>query len=473
MNIVDHGARGDGATLNTGVIQGAIDRCHEQGGGTVLIPAGHFLTGSLVLKDNVELHLAQGAHLKGSNNPDDYPMLSHGDYFSRMDRGGYTALLYALDAENIAVTGHGTIDGRGAFPLQKAGPKSHDESRALNILFISCRNIRIEDLTLRNSGFWMQHYLNCEDLLIRGIRVWNHLKRNNDGLDLDGCRRVTVVDCVIDSDDDGLCFKSEGPAPCEDITVTNCIISSHCNAIKMGTGSMGGFKRIAVSNCIIRPSRDPASVFTYLPQGGISGISLEVVDGGTMEFVAIDNIVMQGVNVPLFIRLGNRGARYKPDAPKPPVGELRHVTLSNIMACDIGSFGSSITGIPDHFVENITLRNVQLFPKKGVGAGAYKTDVDERIDSYPEAIMWKNLPACGLYVRHVRGLTIDGFRLHLSHADDRAPLWADDVEDLRVKGAWITGPINAERPFVMIRDALNIDIQAPHQWRGELSAAIE
>lgn len=473
VDILDFGAKADGVTINTSAIQNAIDVCHQKGGGTVIVPAGDFLTGSLTLKDNIEFHLAHNAVLLGSTDPDDYPMRSHGDFFSRMDRGGYTALLYALDAENIAVTGHGTIDGQGAFLVQPSGPKSHDESRSRNILFISCRNIRVEDVTLRNSGFWMQHYLNCRDILVRGIRVWNHLRRNNDGIDFDCCQRAVVSDCVIDSDDDALCFKSEGPSPCEDITVTNCMISSHCNAIKMGTGSMGGFRRITISNCIIKPSLDPASAFTYLPWGGISGISLEIVDGGVMEFINIDDIVMQSVNVPLFVRLGNRGALYKPDAPTPSVGRLRHVSFSNIMAYETGAYGSSITGIPGHSVENITLRNIQIFPKAAVSASDYRTDVDERESSYPEGLMWGNLPACGLYLRHVRGLTLDGFHVHLPKPDDRSPIWADDVSDLFIRGAWISGAINPERPFVYTRDVPHPDIQPPRNWEGEITAPIE
>ncbi|MBN2022347.1 MAG: right-handed parallel beta-helix repeat-containing protein [Pirellulales bacterium] len=473
LDVTEFGARGDGTTLNTKAIQAAIDQAHQDGGGTVLVPAGQFVTGTLALKSNVELHLAHGAALLGSNDPDDYPMLSRGEYASRMDRGGWTALVYALEAENVALTGQGTIDGRGAFPLQKSGPKANDESRARNILFISCKRVRVTDLSLRDSGFWMQHYLNCEDVLIRGLRVWNQLMRNNDGIDLDGCRRVTMSDCIIDSDDDGLCFKSEGLAACEDIVITNCVISSHCNAIKMGTGSMGGFKRVTISNCVVKPSLDPRSVFKHLSPGGISGISLELVDGGVLESVSIDNVVMQGVKVPIYIRLAHRGARPSPDSPKPGVGTLRNVTLSNITAYETGSVGSSVTGIPGHCAENVTLRNIHIFPKAAVAAGQYKTDVKELADSYPEGTNWGNLPASGLFVRHVRGLLVDGFRLHLPEGEDRAPIWADDVEDLRVRDAWITGGANPDRPFVLTRDANGLDVQPPHGWSGKATAPVE
>ncbi|MBN2210215.1 MAG: hypothetical protein JW709_02360, partial [Sedimentisphaerales bacterium] len=142
LNITDLGAKGDGQNLNTEIIQKAIDQCHNDGGGTVMVPAGKFLTGSLELKSNVELHISHGATILGSTNPDDYPMLDMGKVANRMHRGGYTALIHAMEAENIAITGPGAIDGQGAWPRQKEGPKSNDESRTRNILFFSCKKIR-------------------------------------------------------------------------------------------------------------------------------------------------------------------------------------------------------------------------------------------------------------------------------------------------------------------------------------------
>ncbi len=473
IDITDLGAINDGQTLNTAVIQKAIDQCHTEGGGTVLIPAGRFLTGSVELKSNVELHVARGATLLGSTNPDDFPFLDKGKIANRMHVGGYTALIHALEAENIAITGKGVIDGQDAWLRLKEGPKSHKYSCTRNLLFFSCKKIRVTDVTLQNAGFWMQNYFNCDDVLIHGIRVWNQHRPCNDGIDLDGCRRVTISDCIIDADDDALCFKSESYIPCEDITITNCVLSSFCSAIKMGTGSMGGFKNITISNCAIKPSENRKPLYKRRPPGGRSGVSLEIVDGGVMENISVDNLVMRGITVPIFIRLGNRGAKPEPDAPAPPVGQLRNVSLSNIVAYDTGVMGSSVTGLPGHCAENITLRNIQIFPRSGVKAGDYMTDVDEMEKSYPDGDMWGNLPACGLYIRHVRGLQLDGFRLHLTEADDRVPIWADDVQNLRISQAWVTGEFNKDKPFILTRDVDTSDIEKPHGWTGAITASIK
>ena len=173
---------------------------------------------------------------------------------------------------------------------------------------------------------WMQHYLACENLRVTGIRVYNHANQNNDMIDIDGCRNVIVSDCYGDTDDDALTFKSTSEHACENITVTNCILSSHCNAIKCGTESTGGFKNFTISNCIIRPSDDKEPIFGK-PEG-ISGISLEIVDGGVMEGITISNISMDGPEVPIFIRLGNRARKHMTEAETPPVGQLSDVIIS-------------------------------------------------------------------------------------------------------------------------------------------------
>src|SRR5690606_11135092 len=115
----------------------------------------------------------------------------------------------------------------------------------------------------------------------------NHTNRNNDAVDIDGSRRVVISNSIFDTDDDGITLKSTGFAPTEDVTISNCVVSSFCNAIKAGTESYGGFRNISISNCIIKPSRSKSKPFFNTPRIGITGISLEIVDGGTMEGVTI------------------------------------------------------------------------------------------------------------------------------------------------------------------------------------------
>ena len=142
---------------------------------------------------------------------------------------------------------------------------------------MSCKYIRVEGIRLTNSPVWMQHYLNCEDVIVDKIEVYNHSNYNNDGIDIDGCRRFVLSNSIFDTDDDGITLKSTGMAPCEDVAITNCIVSSWCNAIKAGTESTGGFRNITISNCIIKPSRSKEKpIFNDYPSG-ITGITVGIV----------------------------------------------------------------------------------------------------------------------------------------------------------------------------------------------------
>src|SRR6185437_11854146 len=373
--ITAFGAHPGGTFLNTTAINKAIDACWRHGGGTVEVPAGVYRTGTIFMKDNVELHLDMGAVLVASTKLSDMPVQPPVAYRSQKDAPGWRALIYADSASNIAITGFGTIDGNGA--QQKPDPatslKGDLDGRPRNILFISCKHVRVEGIRMLNAGIWNQHYLNCEDVVVDKVNVYNHANRNNDGIDIDGCRRFTLSNSIFDTDDDGIVLKSTGPAGCEDVVITNCIVSSHCNAIKAGTESTGGFKNISISNCVIKPSRNQ-HLISGTP-GGIAGLSLEIVDGGVMDGVSISNITIVGTNCPLFVRLGNRARKHTKEAPEPPVGIMRNIVISNVVAYHTGNYCSSITGIPDHYVENLSLSNVQFYNVGGLKEGQYNPDI--------------------------------------------------------------------------------------------------
>jgi polygalacturonase len=428
--IVDFGAQSDTTKLSTYAINKAIRKCNTEGGGTVLIPAGMFKVGTITLLDNVELHLAHGATLFGSTDQKDFPRQKQPDYRSQKDQGGWYSLIYAEGANNIAITGSGTIDGQGKY--QKARPeciKGDRDGRARNILFISCKNVRVADVTLRNSGVWNQHYLNCEDVYLHNQTVWNHGNRNNDALDIDGCRRVNVSDCRYDSSDDGITLKSTGLAPCEDITISNCVVSSHCNAIKCGTESTGGFRNITITNCIVRPSRAKSKHVGYWE--GITGVSLEIVDGGTMEGIIVSNITIEETMAPIYLRLGHRARKHTKNASEPQVGSMRNINISNIVAYNTGNFSSSISGIEDANIENVMLNNILFVNKGGIHEGQFSPslkDVKENVKSYPQPTMWKELPCSGLFVRHTRNIQVNGISFVSQEADPRPVLLLDDVK---------------------------------------------
>jgi hypothetical protein len=468
-NIMDFGAVGDGAVINTGPINEAVKTCAAAGGGTVLIPPGKFVSGTITLLSGVELHLQRGATLLASTDRRDFPRQPQPSYRSLKDRGGWFALIYAAQASDIGITGAGTIDGNGA--LQQPDPSLFGgdlDGRPRNILLISCSMVRIEGVRMLNSGMWNQHYLDCQDLTIDRIAVYNHSNRNNDGLDLDGCRRVVVANSVFDSDDDGITLKSTGPAMTEDVVITNCIVSSFCNAIKAGTESTGGFRNIAISNCVVKPSRSLTHPIFNTPRHGITGISLEIVDGGLMDGVSISNIVIEGTECPLYIRLGNRARKYSADAPEPPVGAMRNLLLENIAARKTGNFSSSITAIPGHYIENVILRGIQFFNQGGLTKEEHLSDyesVPEDERGYPQPTVWGNLPSSLLFIRHVKNLLLADFQFGSELPDPRAPIVAVDASRLVIRNGMYTGKNQPEAPFLVENNTPHKKVELPFGWQ--------
>ena len=422
-NIVDYGAKNDTTVLSTEAIQRAIDACYGNGGGRVVVPTGSYKTGTLVLRSHVDLHLETGATLYGSTRLEDYRPLTT-NYLSLRTWGPTVQLIFADDADDVSISGRGTIDGRGsAFP--KLTWNDEGITRPHLLRFIRCRDVSITGVTLRNSGCWMQHYLACDRVQISGIKVFNRNNYNNDALDLDGCHDVTVSDMIADSDDDGITLKSTSPRLCENISIRGCIVSSHCNAIKLGTETNGGFRNINISDCIVKPSANQTSQFFGDPsKRGTSAISLEITDGGVMENVHVSNIVAEGTESPIFIRLGNRARGYAKDVPVTGVGYIRGIHLTDITVNNAGRTGCSITGLPGHAVEDVWLSNITIHQQGGCKAIAIPDD--EKEADYPEATMWGPLPAKGFFVRHARNVNFNNVSITTAEPDERPDFVRED-----------------------------------------------
>lgn len=436
-NIMSYGAVSDTSRLSTDAINHAVADCSSKGGGRVVIPAGAFKSGTIVLKDNVELYLESGAYLYASTHKADFPRQPQPAYHSQKDAGGWFALLYAADAHHISISGKGTIDGQGAAQQPQLLQTGGDlDGRPRNILFISCRNVKVEGITMRNAGIWNQHYLDCEDVQVDHITVYNHCNRNNDGIDIDGCRRFILSNSIIDSDDDAIVLKSTGKARCEDVVVSNCIVSSFTNAIKCGTESTGGFKNINIGNCVVKRSVSALPPVFGRTNIGITGISLEIVDGGKMDGVQVHDIVIEATECPVYVRLGNRARRHVPDAPPPPIGTMRNISLSHITAYHTGNYCSSITGVPGGHIENISLDHIRFVNKGGVRKGDYLpsfSQVTEDEKGYPEPTVWNNLPAYGFFIRHVRNVTLSDISLGSEITDPRPPVMGMDIERIAIR----------------------------------------
>ncbi|MFA5848962.1 MAG: glycosyl hydrolase family 28 protein [Bacteroidales bacterium] len=442
VDVVSMGAKGDGKTVNTVAIQKAIDKCHKAGGGKVLFANGHFVTGTIYLKDNVSLLIERGARILGSKNINDYPSNSlnfrfrHEDWIKQ-------ALVFAYKCKNIGIEGDGTIDGQGEFFQidRKSEPKPHPwKNRPFIIWFSECQNVSVTGVELRNSAMWMQLYLGCDYLKIDGIRVFNHVNENNDMMDITGCSNVVVNNVIGSSDDDGITLKGFSNHISENITITNCVLSSHCNGIKIGTETNSPFRNITISNCVIKKS-----IFSKPILGraeGITGISLESVDGSVVDGVTINNIIIDGAQVPIFIRLGQRG--YKtcancPDTPAPGVGAMRNIIISNIIARAGAMFGNCISGIPGANIEKVTLNNIRFICKGNGTVKHAEAIVPEKINSYPEGWMFGILPSYGLYLRHVNNIYMSDIIFDLENSDARPAMVFDDVTSARVNGVYLEG----------------------------------
>ena len=221
-NVRDFKAVGDGKAKDTAAIQKAIDSVSAAGGGMVLVPTGVYLCGTIQLRDNVTLHLAEGATILGSTEGSDYVNFAAGG-FNRAP----LALVLAIKARNIAITGRGTINGQGgSFPHKDNAP-----GRPFGIKLVDCEDVLIADVRVRDAAAWVIHLLRCERAVVRGVRVWSHANYNNDGLDIDACSDVAVSQCHFDCQDDAICLKSTPDRICENIVISDCIASSHCNLI--------------------------------------------------------------------------------------------------------------------------------------------------------------------------------------------------------------------------------------------------
>ena len=452
--VTDFGAKSDTTVVSTDAVQQCIDLCSADGGGRVVVPAGQYVIGTIILRSNVHLHLELGATLYGSTDLKDYRRVKS-SYKSLRTHTETIQLVYADSVENVTIDGYGTIDGRGrVFP--KLSWNDEGITRPHLLRFIQSRNIVVRDITLKNSGCWMQHYLACDRLRISGIKVLNRNNYNNDALDLDGCHDVIVSDVIADSDDDGITLKSTSPRLCEDVTIQNCIVSSHCNAVKLGTETNGGFRNIAIRGIVVKPSSDQSSRFFGRPIG-TSALSLEIVDGGVMENVSVSDLTVTGTESPIFVRLGHRGRGWtfsksgasafvsqsvsggnegatksqKPDSVE-TVGRMRGIYINNVHVRDAGSYGCSITGLPGHPVEDVHVSNISIHQRGGIKeeqlTAIRQALADEKAAEYPEATMWGPLPAKGFYVRHGRGVKFDRVRTYTEEADARPEFVREDAD---------------------------------------------
>jgi hypothetical protein len=363
-DVTKFGAIGDGETIMTAHLQNAIDACGGGGGGTVNIPAGRYVTGALWLRSNVTLHLEAGATLFGSPRFDDFPLWS-----SRWEgsgvKAGRAALICGEALDNVAVTGRGTIDGRGAIWWEQQAKEPGKIRRPYLFRVVDCRNVLVEGVTFRNSPMWTVTPLACENVVINRITVINPPDSpNTDGINPDSCKNVRISDCHVDVGDDCITIKSgkeddgrQQLRACENIAVTNCTLVHGHGGVVIGSEISGGVRNVAISNCVF--------------VGTDRGIRIKARRGrgGVVEDVRASDLIMDGVNCPIVVNLfygcGAWNEQRVLDQRAYPVDggtpRFRRLRYSNITARRIKFAAAYILGLPEMYVEDLICENSSFF----------------------------------------------------------------------------------------------------------------
>ena len=419
-------ALADGVTINTRAIQATIDACAAAGGGVVSFTKGDYVTGTIVLKSGVMLDIAKGARLLGSLDLGDYP-----DHIARrptvMDShmGTKQSLIFAEGVERIGIRGHGEIDFRGSqknFPGKQTIAAT--PGRPFGMRILDSRQVVVEDITLKNSACWMQNYLNCEDLIFQRMQVINHANFNNDGIDIDGCRRVIIRDCFINSEDDALCFKGASLRPTEEVLIEKSSFFSTCNALKIGTDTQGDFRRIYARN--LHLGGIPDGLESMRGKQASTGITLATVDGGDVEDMVIENCTIERTDCPIFLRIGSRG-RLMPGMPPAKIGKLRRILIQDITGGANFRQGSMISGIDGHVIEDVVLQRINLTMAGGGTPEMAAAPVNEDAKGYPDAHQFSRsgLPSYGVFLRHAQRIHLRQVRVTPIAPDARPFLKVD------------------------------------------------
>jgi polygalacturonase len=423
--------------------QSAIDAAHAAGGGRVTIPAGDHKVGSLSLKSNVELHLSKSSRLIAVADKDLFKPAVEIKYVE----GNPCAIIVAICATNVAVTGEGEIFGNAPqFDSFTKGTQ-----KPMGLCFYKCSDVKLEDFYLHDAAAWGINFIRSENIVARRIRINNHAGECTDGFDIEA-KNVLIEDCDVDAGDDAYCLKSNDPDyAVENITIRRCIARTHCNAYKLGTASHGIMRNISFVDCKAAPARRvyrdlgpmPKDLLNwqpvpgapwYLCGPGFGAVNVECVDGGLVENVVADNIEVEGYQTPLFIRAGDRKNReYAPQGNKFVV---RNIVFSNIRGRADGRTVSTITGTDKCRPYNIVLKNINIeVPGEGESDKPFSWPGEESAGAYPQTNMFDayRLPAYGLFIDKADGVKLENvnFTLRKGTSDKRPPVFKTDKCDCK------------------------------------------
>lgn len=476
IDVREMGAIPDGTTLNTRTIQHAIDSAEALGGGTVYVPPGIYLTGTLQLRSNVCLYLEAGAVVKGSSSVGDYLL-----------NGRRVGLFFTQDAENVSISGHGTIDGNGDAYMVIDSAKKMDHTGTMwsrqgdmfrhisgglgdgplvpkdrpyqMIIFSDCKKVTLRDISIMNSPFWTLHLADCDGIILSGLRIYgNLLVPNNDGMDLTSCSNAVISDCDIRTGDDCIVltgynhhFDLPGykflKRTCENITVTNCTLVSRSAAIRIGGFDQNPMRNFTFSNIVITNSN--------------RGIGLFVRDQGGIENVVFSNILIEtrlftgdwwGNGEPIQLS----SVRLTKDVP---LGKMKNIKFENVV-CK-GESGIVVYGTDESVIEDVSFSDVRFHlgdsPLNEISGGNFdlRPVMDPKLSLFSHDIP-------GFYAQYVKDLRVENF--DLTWDPMKEPYFTNGIEvdhfdGVRILGFHGTGaPNNTKAVPVLLRDGKDYEI---------------
>lgn len=424
---------------NTRCIQSAIDECHKNGGGTVLVQGGKYVITTIHLRSGVTLFIEKNSSLSANTTGKGYQ---------------HNALIYAFDCDGITVTGGGKIIGNGTlFGLKPVSENMFEPADVIDVIKMrqdyraqlrfahkskygsillteKCTNVKIHNIIFEDSPWWTYKMLMCDGVEITDTVIWNNRNvANSDGFDIAGSSNVKIGHCFVSTADDGIVLKNAVWCGCEkemhNITVENCEIISRTNCFKIGTETTYDIYDVRVKNCFF--------LMTDLYPGAVSGISVESCDGARVHDITIKNIKMSRCTCPLFIRLCNRNRAaevtsatankteiVKTDKPSRPVSkkmfdgksEIYNITVENVTASE-AELPVIVAGYRQKGktkrCKNITLRNFDISYRNAPEIIDRRLFIPEYPKVYPECWRFRNLPAYGIWARHCQNLKIENF----------------------------------------------------------------
>ena len=392
VDMLKSGAKADGKTLNTTLINHTVDRLSQAGGGTLFFPAGTYLTGAIRLKSNITLELEAGATLLFSDNFDDYLPFMEVRHEGVMMKS-FSPLISAMDAENITIKGEGTLDGQGKawwteffriyVDLEKNGMRELNKYQPLwerendvEALYaetnedwhgtlkrrffrppfiqpVRCRRVRIEGVKIINSPFWTVNPEFCDNVVVTGVTIHNVPSPNTEGINPESCRNVHISDCHISVGDDCITLKSGRDAqarrlgvPCENITITNCTMLSGHGGVVIGSEMSGSVRKVTISNCVF--------------DGTDRGIRIKSTRGrgGVVEDIRVSNIIMSNIKrEAVVLNLKYSEMPVEPMSERTPL--FRDISISGLTAVGVKT-PVKIVGLEEAPVTDIILRDINV-----------------------------------------------------------------------------------------------------------------